>query len=148
MPRYSSSPRARLALAFLLAAAPALPAQTPLPPATLNGQSLVNHGLVGVGRMPASLKDRFGETFGSFSAFTFQPGTWQRQPDGSYTGTLLAQPDRGYNAVGTTNYIPRFNKIAVRPNAPAPAARGAIRGRGRTRSPAPPTPAAPEASSP
>lgn len=42
---------------------------------SLNGRVFVNHGLVGVGRMPAALKDKFGETFGSFSAFTFQPGS-------------------------------------------------------------------------
>ncbi len=116
MPYHSLLFRTLGAITLALACCPGLPAQS----ATLNGQTLVNHGLVGVGRMPAGLKDRFGETFGSFSAFTFEPGTWQRQPDGSYTGTLLAQPDRGYNAVGTTNYIPRFNKIAVR-FVPAPA---------------------------
>jgi len=120
MPSYVHSSRSLLGLALALVFAASLPAQTAPSTATLNGQSLVNHVLVGVGRMPAGLKDRFGETFGSFSAFTFEPGTWQRQPDGSYTGTLLAQPDRGYNAVGTTNYVPRFNKISVR-FTPAPA---------------------------
>lgn len=77
------------------------------------GQVFVNHGLVGVGRIAASARDKFGETFGSFSGFTFQPGSWRRNANGSYSGTLFAQPDRGYNAVGTTNYISRFNKIAV-----------------------------------
>jgi len=80
---------------------------------SLNGRVFVNHGLVGVGRMPAALKDKFGETFGSFSAFTFQPGSWRREADGSYAGTLFAQPDRGYNVTSTTNYTPRFNKVAV-----------------------------------
>lgn len=80
----------------------------------VNGRAFVNHGLVGVGRMPSNLKDKFGETFGSFSAFAFEPGSWRRNADGTYSGTLFAQPDRGYNAVGTTAYIPRFNKIAVR----------------------------------
>lgn len=81
--------------------------------ARLGSNVFVNHGLVGVGRLPAATKDKFGETFGSFSAFTFQPGSWKRQDDGAYTGTLFAQPDRGYNAVGTTNYSNRFNKIGV-----------------------------------
>lgn len=80
----------------------------------VGGRPYVNHGLVGVGRMSHSLKDKFGETFGSFSAFAFQPGSWRRNADGTYAGTLFGQPDRGYNAVGTTNYIPRFNKIEVR----------------------------------
>jgi len=90
---------------------------------SLNGRVFVNHGLVGVGRMPAALKDKFGETFGSFSAFAFQPGSWRRLPDGAYAGTLFTQPDRGYNVVGTTNYTPRFNKIEVA-FLPAPAGAG------------------------
>jgi hypothetical protein len=95
-------------LALVVPSASAQPVTT-----TLNGRVFVNHGLVGVGRLPASLKDKYGETFGSFSAFAFQPGSWRRQADGSYAGTLFAQPDRGYNVTGTTNYTPRFNKIGV-----------------------------------
>ena len=106
-------------LPALIIAAGTLAAQ-PVTSVTLNGQHFVNHGLVGVGRMPANLKDKFGETFGSFSAFTFQPGSWQRNANGSYSGTLFTQPDRGYNAVGTTNYVSRFNKITVA-FTPAPA---------------------------
>jgi hypothetical protein len=87
------------------------------------GQAFVNQGLVGVGRMPASLRDKFGETFGSFSAFNFQPGTWRRLQNGTYTGTLYAQPDRGYNVTATSNYVPRFNKISVT-FTPAPAGSG------------------------
>jgi hypothetical protein len=96
----------------LLLTAGALVAQ-PVATVTINNQTFVNQGLVGVGRIPADLKDKFGETFGSFSAFTFQPGSWQRNANGSYSGTLFAQPDRGYNVAGTTNYVPRFNKITV-----------------------------------
>ncbi len=106
-------------LPVLLLCTGALVAQ-PVTTVTVNQQTFVNQGLVGVGRMPADLKDKFGETFGSFSAFTFQPGSWQRNANGSYSGTLFAQPDRGYNAVGTTNYVPRFNKITVA-FTPAPA---------------------------
>lgn len=75
----------------------------------LNGRTYLNQGLVGVGRVAASLKDKFGETHGSFSAFTVDPGTWQRHADGSYSGVLLTQPDRGYNIAATTNYVPRYN---------------------------------------
>jgi hypothetical protein len=103
-----------------LLAACSLEAQTAPATVYVGGRPYVNHGLVGVGRMSHSLKDKFGETFGSFSAFAFQPGSWRRNADGTYSGTLFAQPDRGYNAVGTTNYIPRFNKIEVRV-APSPA---------------------------
>ncbi len=111
---------AHLFPALLLVIGP-LAAQ-PATSVTLNEQTFVNQGLVGVGRMPANLKDKFGETFGSFSAFAFQPGSWQRRANGSYSGTLFAQPDRGYNLVGTTNYVSRFNKITV---AFTPAAAGA-----------------------
>lgn len=106
-------------LPTLLLCTGALVAQ-PVTTVTVNHQTFVNQGLVGVGRMPSDLKDKFGETFGSFSAFTFQPGSWQRNANGSYSGTLFAQPDRGYNVAGTTNYVPRFNKITVAFN-PAPA---------------------------
>jgi hypothetical protein len=106
-------------LPALLFATVAVVAQ-PVASVTINNQAFVNQGLVGVGRMPADLKDKFGETFGSFSAFTFQPGSWQRNANGSYSGTLFAQPDRGYNVAGTTNYVPRFNKITVA-FTPAPA---------------------------
>lgn len=101
----------RVSLLPLLAAS--LPAAEAPRGAALGGQLFVNHGLVGVGRMPAAQRDRFGETFGSFSAFAFQPGSWRREADGSYRGVLFTQPDRGYNGAGTTNYIPRYNKIAV-----------------------------------
>ena len=78
---------------------------------TLNGQTYINHGLVGVGELPANLRDKYGETFGSFSAFTF--GDWTRNANGSYSGTLYTQPDRGYNAANTTDYTPRYNQIGV-----------------------------------
>ena len=77
------------------------------------GQTYVNQGLVGVGRLPANTLDEFGETFGSFSAFTLDQSTWHRNTDGSYAATLYTQPDRGYNAAGTTNYTPRFNELAL-----------------------------------
>jgi len=83
----------------------------PVSTVSLGGSLFVNHGLVGVGRLPASTKDKFGETFGSFSAFTFQPATWSRKPDGSFGGTLFAQPDRGYNVNATSNYRSRYYKI-------------------------------------
>ncbi|TIT60710.1 MAG: hypothetical protein E5W60_18155, partial [Mesorhizobium sp.] len=40
---------------------------TTLTPALADGVAYVNKGLVGVGRIPASQKDKFGETFGSGS---------------------------------------------------------------------------------
>lgn len=94
------------ALAGLLAGAAA--AQTSV---TLGGETFVNQGLVGVGRISASQRDKYGETFGSMSALTFDAKAWRKTSSG-YTGTLFALPDRGYNAVGTTDYSNRFNTLS------------------------------------
>lgn len=79
----------------------------------LNGQYFVNQGLVGVGRIPAAARDKFGETMGSFSAMTFDARSWRRNANGSYAGTLYMQPDRGYNNPGTTNWRARFFTLAI-----------------------------------
>jgi len=78
----------------------------------VDGASYVNHGLVGVGRLPANLRDKLGETFGSSSGMAIDPQSWKRAADG-YEGVLLL-PDRGYNVKGTTDYRPRGNRVAIR----------------------------------
>jgi hypothetical protein len=89
--------------------------------AALGGHHFVNHGLVGVGRLPSSARDKFGETIGSFSALTFDRATWQRRANGTYAGTFYMQPDRGYNNPNTTNWRARMFKLAI---TLAPAASG------------------------
>ncbi|NYZ11421.1 autotransporter domain-containing protein [Azospirillum sp. RWY-5-1] len=79
---------------------------------TVSGGTLVNQGLVGVGRISASQRDKFGETFGSMSGLAFDAKAWRRNGD-SYTGVLFSLPDRGYNVVGTTDYRTRFNTLAL-----------------------------------
>lgn len=79
---------------------------------SFGGKDFANQGLVGVGRLPANLKDKFGETFGSFSAFMFNAQSWTLTGT-TFTGTLYAQPDRGYNVTGTTDYVSRMNVLAV-----------------------------------
>ncbi|CAO3414901.1 esterase-like activity of phytase family protein [Azospirillum doebereinerae] len=79
---------------------------------TVNGSSFANQGLVGVGRLASGTRDKFGETLGSMSALSFDAGSWRRSGD-SYSGIMFALPDRGYNVVGTTDYRPRLNKLAV-----------------------------------
>lgn len=108
---------AALAVSLSLLTSPA-PAQSSSS-VTFGGRTFTNQGLVGVGRIPSSFRDSFGETFGSFSAMTFDPRSWKSTAAG-FTGTLYTQPDRGYNAVGTTAYVPRFNVINVT-FAPTPA---------------------------
>jgi hypothetical protein len=79
---------------------------------TLGDFTIVNRGLVGVGRIPADLRDRFGETFGSGSGLSFDPNSWKRTGDG-YEGVLYMLPDRGYNVKGTVDYRARLNTLAV-----------------------------------
>lgn len=76
------------------------------------GQSYVFKGLVGVGRLPADLRDKFGETFGSGSGLAPDPKNWSLAA-GTYRGTLYMLPDRGYNIKGTVDYRSRLNKLTV-----------------------------------
>ena len=75
------------------------------------GKSLfINHGLVGAGRIPASIFDGFGESFGSVSGL--QITNWTRVGD-SYAGTFNILPDRGYNS-GTffSDYAARIQQVS------------------------------------
>lgn len=88
-----------------------------------SGQTFVNHGLVGVGRLSAATRDFRGDTLGSFSAMAVT--AWSRRPDGTYAGQLLTLPDRGPNGVGTikgtSDYANRLHTfdITFRPYAGA-----------------------------
>jgi hypothetical protein len=89
---------------------------------TIGGLTYVNKGLVGVGRIPADLRDKFGETFGSGSGLAVDPKSWTRTATG-YEGIFYMLPDRGYNVSGTTDYRARLNKLSVSFNPlPDPAA--------------------------
>jgi hypothetical protein len=79
---------------------------------TFGGQTYIAKGLVGVGRLPADLRDKFGETFGSGSGLSPDPKSWSRA-DGAYRGTIYMLPDRGYNISGTEDYRARLNKLTV-----------------------------------
>ncbi|TIW47063.1 MAG: hypothetical protein E5V61_09600, partial [Mesorhizobium sp.] len=95
---------------------------TTLTPALADGVAYVNKGLVGVGRIPASQKDKFGETFGSGSGMAIDVKGWARDGN-AYKGSLWLLPDRGYNVVGTTDYRARLNTISIElaPTAPGAA---------------------------
>ncbi len=115
--------------ALLAAAAAALSAAMATAPRPATAQVIVGgttyqvQGLAGVGRMPASLRDSFGETFGSISGLWADGSSWSRS-GGTYTGTFLTTPDRGYNVAGTIDYAPRLNEIAVSFTPAAPGASG------------------------
>lgn len=85
---------------------------TALTPALADGVAYVNKGLVGIGRIPANQKDKFGETSGSGSGMSIDVKGWARDGAG-YKGSLWLLPDRGYNVVGTTDYRPRLNTISI-----------------------------------
>jgi hypothetical protein len=89
---------------------PPVPAQT----VTLGGTAFTAQGLVGVGRVAAAQKDKWGETFGSLSGLAVDLRTWRRSADGLYSGTFYAQPDRGISRSGAaTNYTPRTHRLDV-----------------------------------
>ena len=72
----------------LAAAPPVFAAET----VTIGNLVFVNKALVGVGRVPSDLRDKFGETFGSGSGIAVDPRSWVRTPTG-YQGTLyVARP--------------------------------------------------------
>ena len=98
-----------LAAALPGLAAPALGAPVTV---TVGGTAYTAQGLVGVGRIPAATRDKFGETFGSVSGLYADPSAWSRSGD-TYAGRLIALPDRGYNVAGTTDYAPRLNIIDI-----------------------------------
>lgn len=79
---------------------------------SLQGRTFSVQGLVGVGTLPANLRDEHGETFGSISGLFADASSWQRT-GGTYSGTFLVSPDRGYNVAGTIDYAPRLNTLAV-----------------------------------
>lgn len=64
-------------------------------PVSIGGWTFTNKGLQGVGRVPTTQLDVFGETYGSVSAL--QMGNWVRTGAG-YSGTFYTLPDRGQNS--------------------------------------------------
>ena len=80
---------------------------------------VANHGLVGVGRIPADSFDKLGagvDTLGGiFSAGYFDQRSWFRTgAPGSFTygGNLYALPDRGFGD-GAEDYHPRVQTLAL-----------------------------------
>jgi hypothetical protein len=98
--------RCVLALALLIGAAPFAPVPAADAPVS-------SRGLVAVGRMPAALRDRLGETFGSGSGMTINRATWKRVGE-TYEGEIYLLPDRGYSVEGTTDYSTRLNRLSLK----------------------------------
>ncbi|MGE5780885.1 MAG: esterase-like activity of phytase family protein, partial [Hyphomicrobiales bacterium] len=104
-------PLSIVALALTAWLAPA-PATRGAETVTIGDLTFVNQALVGVGRLPSDLRDKFGETFGSGSAIAVDPKSWVRTATG-YQGTFYMLPDRGYNVTGTSDYRARINKLFI-----------------------------------
>jgi hypothetical protein len=101
---------ASFAAALLIGAALAQPIGAAAAESAPGG--FVSKGLAGIGRLPADMKDKFGETLGSGSGMALDLKSWTKTADG-YRGTLYVLPDRGYNVEGTTDYRARLNKVSV-----------------------------------
>lgn len=109
-------------IALLLAVATAAQAQF---------AGFINHGLVGVGRVPADTFDRAGDgrqdTLGGFSAMAVEPGSLA-YAGGTISGKLVGLPDRGFGD-GSTDYRPRLERFgfAITPHyGPSAAGQGQI----------------------
>src|SRR5262245_9042855 len=95
-----------LCVAAVLTAGLAFSPTASAQPVTFEGATFVNQGLVGVARVPSNAIDKFGDTLGGFgSGMTVQSNSWKKRQNGSYTGTLLMLPDRGWNTQGTVDYF-------------------------------------------
>ncbi|KAJ7049213.1 esterase-like activity of phytase-domain-containing protein [Mycena amicta] len=80
---------------------------------SLGGVTYVNQGLVAFGLIPSNATESTGDTIGGIgSAITMKPGTWQELANGSYTGTFVVQPDRGFNVITTIDYQARRHEIS------------------------------------
>jgi hypothetical protein len=78
------------------------------------GQTFVNHGLVGVARVPSDAVDQFGDTLGGFgSGMAMDLRSWHKNRDGSYAGTLYMLPDRGWNTQGTVDFHGRLHRFDI-----------------------------------
>ncbi|KAJ3551765.1 hypothetical protein NM688_g4518 [Phlebia brevispora] len=79
---------------------------------SVDGQTFINKGLVAFGLIPSNFMDSTGNTMGGIgSAIAIKPGSFVQQADGTYTGTLVVQPDRGFNVDGTVDYQGRQHAI-------------------------------------
>ncbi|KAJ7669756.1 esterase-like activity of phytase-domain-containing protein [Mycena rosella] len=93
-------------------ATPAQTAATTAVSVSLGGVTYVNQGLVGFGRIPSNFTESTGDTLGGIgSAIAIKYGSWQERANGSFTGTLVVQPDRGFNVITTIDYQARRHEL-------------------------------------
>jgi hypothetical protein len=79
--------------------------------AALGGLRVVNHGMVGVGRISGDSLDQFGETMGACSGLAISGWAYD-SGSGNFSGTFQMLPDRGYNSSGAfSNYAARIHRL-------------------------------------
>jgi hypothetical protein len=79
-----------------------------------NGVTYTYNNLAGYGYIPGTAVDKYGDTVGGIgSSAAIDQSSWKKLKNGSYTGTLYALPDRGWNTQGTLNYQNRIHEIAM-----------------------------------
>ncbi|KAG8956580.1 hypothetical protein FRC04_000058 [Tulasnella sp. 424] len=72
----------------------------------------VNKGLVAFGYIPADARDSTGDTLGGIgSAIALKPGSFTKASNGTFKGTFVVQPDRGYNVDTTVDYQGRQHYV-------------------------------------
>ena len=104
-----------LALSYALyaSAAPNVRRATAVNTTTCNGKTYVYEELAGYGFLPSNARDKYGDTLGGIgSSIAVDKSSWKKSGS-SYTGTLYALPDRGWNTNGTINYQNRIQKIQM-----------------------------------
>lgn len=73
----------------------------------------ISQGLVAFGYIPSDFKDETGETLGGIgSAIAIERGTFAQNKDGTFSGNLLVQPDRGYNVKNPIDWQTRFHRLS------------------------------------
>ncbi|GAA6020203.1 hypothetical protein JCM10207_004368 [Rhodosporidiobolus poonsookiae] len=88
-----------------------LAATTPVPATTtVDGVTYTNKGQVAYGTIELNGPDVFGYTFGGIGS-AIAVKRWRKNADGSYSGTMIAQPDRGHNTVSLENFAARHHLI-------------------------------------
>lgn len=107
-------------------AAPSPKSSQPSPIAVVNqttcdSKTFTYEQLAGYGFVPSTARDKYGDSLGGYgSAIAIDRSTWKKA-GGSYTATLWALPDRGWNTQGTLNYQNRIHKFFIT-FTPAPSA--------------------------
>lgn len=86
----------------------------PVSQTTCNGKTYTYNQLAGFGQIPDDARDKFGDTIGGIgSGIAIPRASWQKHPEGYYTGLLWTTPDRGWNTEGTINYESRIEQYQI-----------------------------------